>query len=128
MKDNGINNYFENSNNDFLKAFSKFQTQTQIVTTTFKASDPIFEIQTPLECWQWCITAYSAEQDGEPLILQINEVLNYIKINDLAATNLSVFEKWFYGVPYVQKSDNIKVTPREGIILEIRFDLLIPKY
>lgn len=132
MKDNRINNYFESSQNDFLKAFSKYQTQTQVVTKTFGANEPDYEIQTPGECWQWSIIAGVNATDPIPgidlLELEVNTIPTIVKINYLLFPYNPIFPAYFYGVPYIQKSDNIKIKPIEDVTINIIFELLIPKY
>jgi len=143
MKDNTINNYFENSTNDFLKGFSKYQNQTQVITKTWLFGDTdILEIQTPGECWQWSIVAGAFFDVNVPppvfdaLLLKVfvNEVPTLVKINPLSFPFAPTFAQIFSGVPYIQKSDLIRIEPPafltspDELRVNIIFDVLLPKY
>lgn len=142
MKDNSINNYFENSKNEFLKSFSNYQTQTQVITRSWLFGDnkPL-EIQTPKECWQWSIVAGAFFDPNVPLpvfdflLLKIfvNEVPTLVKINPFSFPFAPTFAQVFTGVPYIQKSDLIRIeapelTATDELRVNIIFDVLLPKY
>lgn len=142
MKDNGINNYFENSKNSFINEFSKFQTQSQVITKSWFFGDTdILEIQTPHECWQWSIVAGAFFDPNVPppvfdaLLLKVfvNEVPTLVKINPLSFPFAPTFAQVFSGVPYIQKSDLIRIeapelTATDELRVNIIFDVLLPKY
>lgn len=142
MKDNSINNYFENSQNDFLKSFSKYQTQTQVITKSWVFGDTdVLEIQTPPECWQWQIVAGAFFDPNVPpptfdallLKIEVNNVPTLVKLNPFSFPFAPSIANVFYGVPYIQKSDFIKINPpvltaTDELRVNIIFDVLIPKY
>jgi len=133
MRDNTINNYFTGVESNFLANLSPYQTANFTLLKELNINEP-WEIDTPPNCWKYELFGGglfngAAPVSGLLLNLLINENKVLLKLNDLSFPFAPLIPITMDGVPYIQKSDNIKIqgAPDVRLTVSINFFILIPK-